>query len=368
MPSHVSPQPIGFPAGRLPLDFASCVPVTDGLLVDNIVGDPYARAVGDTEGSRDVERRVIDLCLDLVGAPRDEQRWGYVTASSSTAIQHGLFLAREAHRRGVLYTSAAAHPAVHVAARMLDLPVVVVPTVEHDVLDYAALTRAADPTRPAIVAATAGTTMCEAVDDVPGIRAALADAGVHQAWVHLDAALSGPMLAMEPRWSAAVRLGAGAADSVSWSGHKFWSTPLVCGLVLARRSDAEACGHDLPYTGTRNRTLACSRPGAPALMLWRALSQYGVPWLAQQAERARGIAEDACTRLTAAGHDAHRHDHAVTVSFPVPSPELTTRWSLATDGTRAHLIVMPGIDEAVVSAFVDELIVDDVSRRLVRTR
>ncbi|MGL5910396.1 MAG: pyridoxal-dependent decarboxylase, partial [Phycicoccus sp.] len=284
---HVLPEPIGFPAGRLPIDFASCIPIADGTLVDNIVGDPYAPAFGDTESSKDVERRVIDLCLDLVGAPRDEQRWGYVTPSSSTAIQHGLYLAREAHRNGVLYTSAAAHPAVHVAARMLDLPVVVVPTVERDVLDQSALTGVADPTRPAIVAATAGTTMCEAVDDVPGIRSALDDAGVHQVWVHLDAALSGPMLAMEPRWSDAVRLGAGGADSVSWSGHKFWSTPLVCGLVLARRSDAEVCAHDLPYTGTRNRTLACSRPGAPALMMWHVLSQYGLPWLAHQAEQAR---------------------------------------------------------------------------------
>lgn len=351
-------QSIGFPIGKLPVDWTSCGPAATRFISN--VGDPYDIRPAGCEDTKLFEQHVIDWCLDLVGAP-SEDRWGWVTSGSSEAIRFGMYLGRRAHPGAALYVSDAAHPCVLVSADMLGMDVVRVPAGLHDEMDYGELAALADPTRPAVVVATVGTTMCEAVDDVRRIRAVLAEAGVAQTWVHVDAALSGVPLALDDRWSDTVRLGPKDADSLSISG-KFLSTPLPCGLVLCRRSDADRVTRAIPYASAiPNPTTSCSRPGLPSLMLWSVIKQLGRHGLAEHAEHARGVAEWAQQCLLRAGIEAHRWPWGMTVTFPRPPDDVVRRWSLATLGDRAHLIAMPGIGVDVIDAFVADLTTSSTS-------
>lgn len=356
-PGIVRATSIGFPIGHLPIDWSSCLPAA-ARFVSN-VGDPYDLTDTGCENTKLFEQHVINWSLDLVDAPHAD-RWGWVTSGSTEAIRHGLYLGRTRYPTAPLYVSAAAHPCVLGAADMLGLDVIVIPTLEHDQLDYDALADLADPTRPALVVATVGTTMCEAVDEVPRIRDVLRSVGVRDVWVHADAALSGVPLALDDRWSWMVRLGdvgdTAAADSVSFSGSKFPSVPVPCGALLCRRSDAQRVQRPITYASVRNPTTACSRPGITPLMLWSVIKQFDRAGLADAAALARATAARTHHQLRHAGIDAHRHPWGMTVTLPDPGDPLAARWSLARAGGRAHFIAMPGIGAEVLDTFTEELI------------
>lgn len=344
---------IGFPAGRLPVDWTSTVPHAFSLI--NNVGDPWGAAADDA-GMAD-ERYVVNWLLDLFGAPAHD-RWGWVTSGSSAAIEYGLHLGRTRYPDAPIYLSAAAHPCVTAAADKLRMRTIVVPVDAHDELDLDALADLTEPGVPAIVLATIGTTMCEAIDDIARIRQTLRRAGAGPVWVHADAALAGVPLALDAQWSWRVRLGQhGAdADSLSLSGHKFLSVPIPCGVLLCRRTDSRHLARPLSYTRSTNPTSACSRPGITPRMLRAVIDQLGREGLARHARTARAVADHAHRSLLAVGVDAHRHPHALTVTFPTPSDELVTRWSLAAPHGRSHLIAMPGIPTDLIDTFISELV------------
>ena len=303
---------------------------------------------------KDLERVVLTTLADWFGAPRDD-RWGVVLDASSRAILHALRLGRSRYPDAVGYLSTAAHPCVVDAMDALGLPAVVVAAAASGEMDYGALAAALDPARPAIVCATAGTTTTEAIDDTSRIRVVAAARGVTRLHVHLDAALAGVPLALSP-WRQCVRLGPRGADSLNVSGHKFLSTPVPCGVLLARRQDAERVSSRLSYVAAGNATGACSRDGHASLQLFHVLRHLGADGLAREAERARGVAAYAVARLRAAGVDARRHPWGFTVAFPEPPPAVGARWSLATDAAGvSHLIAMPGVTVATIDAFVADL-------------
>ena len=80
---------------------------------------------------------------------------------------------------------------------------------------------------PVMVVATAGTTNAGAIDPIAGCREAADAAG---AWLHVDAAWGGGLLA-----SAGLRgllSGIELADSVTIDAHKWFATTMGCGMIL----------------------------------------------------------------------------------------------------------------------------------------
>jgi histidine decarboxylase len=224
----------------------------------------------------------------------------------------------------------------------------------YDALGAAAAARSA---RPAIVAATAGTTMTEAVDIPAAVAAALHQSGIRDRHVHLDAALSGIPLALDDRWRSAVDLGHPAGpDSLCISGHKFLGTPLPCGVVLARRDHLAYIRRTIDYISGPDVTISGSRPGLAALQLWYALRRPGLPGHHARATAARELARYATARLGAIGWDCWRHEHAFTVVLRTPPAPVLARWSLATEGERSHIVCMPGVRRAQIDAFIDDLV------------
>jgi len=347
------PFNIGFP-GATDFDYSALSEFFAVHLLNN-VGDPYVDGAGPNQ-TKAFEREVVSFCADLFRAPPHD-RWGYVTTGGTEGNLYALWLARSLYPDALAYVSDAAHYSIAKALDLLALPYVVVgadDTGEMDAGDLAdQLARHRE--RPALVAATAGTTMSEAVDDVRGIARILDALAVRRRFIHVDAALSGiPLGLLDP----AERPGfdfADGADSVAVSGHKFLGAPFPCGVVVVRASDRDRVARRVGYTGSPDSTVTGSRSGHAALLLWHAIRTYGRDGLRRRAESARELAAYVHRRLLDLGWEAYRHPHAFTVVLRTPPERVARRWVLAEDGERSHIVTMPGVTRESVDAFLADL-------------
>ena len=366
---------IGFPVAR-DVDFGPLQPLHAGLV--NNIGDPETPGRWPSH-THDVELDLVAFFIELFGGTR-RTTWGYVSGGgSSEGVLHGMWLGREHQPAARVYHSSAAHYCVAKAARVLGLDEVsVVAADAAGAMDLDALAQAVRPhrERPALVVATLGTTMTEAVDDLPGIHAVLDNARLPGRHVVVDAALSGPALALDggptaelltPRTgcgsdTSGMGGGPGWADGVCFSTHKSFGTPHVGGVVLARREHVARIARPVDYVASLDATVGGSRSGQTAVELAHALDAIGGPGrhvdrLRARVRAARAVAAHAVTELRAVGWPAWRHPHAWTVVLDVAPPEsVTTRWGLPVSQGRAHLVCAPGVERALVDAFVDDLI------------
>jgi histidine decarboxylase len=257
----------------------------------------------------------------------------------------------------VCYFSDAAHPSIEKNLRLLAMPAVRIRTDRRGEIDYddlhTQIGRRRD--RAAIVVATIGTTMSEAVDDVRRITAILDDLAVRDRFVHADAALAGiPLALLHPDQRPGIDFADGA-DSIAVSGHKFLGSPVPCSVIITRAAHRARIARPVGYTGSPDATTTGSRSGHAPLILWYAITRHGRTGLHHRAQQARALARHAHTRLTQLGWDTYRHPHAFTVVLRTPPQPVLDKWVLATQDGWSHLITMPGITADTVNAFLDDL-------------
>jgi histidine decarboxylase len=341
---------VGYPA-TFDIDYSRLWPFFNRVL--NNIGDPFGGASPYPANTKHLERQVIGWFADQLHAPAGD-RWGYVTSGGTEGNEFGLLLGRERFPDAMAYYSASAHYSVPKLLAKLRMPSVTVQAFPDGRMNprdlYSALRAHRD--RPAVVVATIGTTMTEAVDDVTAVRRILARVPVTRVHVHADAALSGLPLAL---LDAVGRPGfdlADGADSISVSGHKFVGCPFPCGVVVTRASLVRHMA--VPYIGA-DSTLSGSRSGHAPLLLWYALHTLGVEGLRDRARAAGELAAYAVERISAAGWRAWRHPHAFTVVIDNPPRAVRARWRLATHGEVSHLICMPGVHRGQIDALADAL-------------
>ncbi|MFG1954575.1 histidine decarboxylase [Micromonospora sp. NPDC048830] len=338
---------IGFPAA-VDLDQTAVMARLGNRLWNNI-GDPTDPGGG--AHTRALERAVVAWVADILAMPTDD-RWGYVTTGGTEGNLSALHAAHRRHPTARIYYSTAAHYSIPKSVEILGARGVVISARPDGEMDYAHLAAQLRKRRrrPAIVVATAGTTLTEAVDDSARIRAALDENGV-QGHLHIDAALSGIPLALDGR----LRFDdAGGIASIAVSGHKFLGTPTPCGVVLIRDS-MRGHGSHVAYTDTADTTITGSRCGLAAALLWHAIATHGREGHRWRASEARTLAAYAVNQLTAAGWPAWRHPHAFTVVLPTPPEPVRKKWPLATDGGTSHIICMPGVTPGQIDAFVADI-------------
>ncbi|MFY1705264.1 MULTISPECIES: pyridoxal-dependent decarboxylase [Micromonospora] len=343
------PYKVGFPGWSTPMPEA-LLPFFSHEL--NNYGDPDGDPVFPWH-TKDLEREVIDQVAEMFGA-RLDSRWGMVTVGSGEAILYGLWHARQRFPHACVFHSTAAHPSVLRAAALLRMPAVAVPTDGRGELDYAALRSrcARTPGSAAVVVATVGTTLTEAVDDVPRIRAVLADAGVTDQYLHVDAALAGMPIALASGCPPSFGLHNQGGDSLSISGHKFLGTPFPTGLLLARSGPLPTAVPGSTLCGAPDGT-SSSRNGHAALLLWYHLRRHGAGGLRRMALRCQAVAEYAARRLSAAGWPAWRaHRYALTVVFRTPPPAVLDRWPMPAVGEISHIVCTPGVTHERIDRFV----------------
>jgi histidine decarboxylase len=350
--------PIGFPAST-DIDFSLIAPLSPGTL--NNIGDPTVPGL-EHRNVKDLEREVVGILGDWFQAPRHD-RWGCVTTGGTEGNLYGLYLARTYLPDGIVYFAGEAHYSVAKAAHLLGLPAVRVPTRNGGELDYEALAELVNTNRhrSAIVVATVGTTMTEAVDNVAAIKVSLDRVGIpeQRRYIHVDAALTGiPLVLLHGNHPSVNLSEVGHVDSLTISGHKFLATPEPCGVLITRRRHRDRVARSVSYIGGVDATIAGSRSGHTVLQLWWALRSLDRSDHQRRAERARAVAAHTERRLTEAGWVAWRHKHAFTVVIKAPSPAIIQRWALATTGEWSHIVCVPGVTTEVIDRFVEDLMAD----------
>ncbi len=344
---------IGFP-GAVDFDYTELFPFFRYLL--NNVGDPFVDGLGRLH-TKGLERHVVAFFADLFRAPTHD-RWGFVTTGGTDGNQYGLALARSLHPDGIVYYSQAAHYSIGKLVDRLRMSAVMVTAGAGGEMDYRDLRSAlrGRRDRPAIVVATVGTTMTEAVDDVSAIREVLRGLAMRASFIHADAALSGIPLAVTREGGQAPGFDlADGADSIAVSGHKFIGSPFPCGVLLTRRSLRDRISRPVGYIGGVDSTITGSRSGHAPLLLWYAIERLGVAGLRDRAVRSRELATHATARIQELGWPAWRHPHAFTVVLPHAPAALVDRWMLATHEGVSHIVCMPGVTRDQIDAFVAEL-------------
>ncbi|GIJ12167.1 histidine decarboxylase [Micromonospora andamanensis] len=339
---------IGYP-GAVDLDHTAVMTRLSHRLWNNI-GDPSD--TGGVAHTRVLEQAVIAWVAELLGMPVGD-RWGYVTTGGTEGNLSALHAAYRRWPTARIYYSTAAHYSVPKIIDMLGAYKVVVAARPDGEMCYDDLAAQLRKRRrwPAIVVATAGTTMTEAVDDTTRIRAILSEYGM-TGHLHVDAALSGIPLALDGQ----LRLDdAGGIGSIAISGHKFLGVPTPCGVVLIRDSIRTPARPQVAYTAATDTTITGSRCGLAAALLWHAIALHGREGHRWRAAEARSTAAYAVEQIRATGWTAWRWPHAFTVVLPTPPEPVRAKWLLATDGTVSHLICMPGITRGQIDALAADL-------------
>jgi histidine decarboxylase len=342
---------IGFPAA-VDVDWSPLSALLTGGLLNN-VGSP------DDDGTypchtKPMERAVVGAIADLFRAPAGHR--GHVTDGATTGTIWSLYQARTLHPDAIVYHSQSAHYSVPKAAALLRMPTVVVRVDDSGIVDYDDLRRHVGERRDrgAIVVANIGTTMTEAHDDVRLVARILDDA-VAGRWIHADAALSGiPLGLMDPALRPGLDFGDGA-DSIVVSGHKFLGTPRPCAVVITRDIPATTTNAPVPYIDAHDETIAGSRDGHAALMLWWVWHTLGLDGLRHRAERSRALAAYTLNRLETLGWPAFRNTNAFTVVLKAPPCDVVNRWNLPTEDGWSHIICMPGVTQARIDRFIRHL-------------
>ncbi|WET81053.1 histidine decarboxylase [Amycolatopsis sp. QT-25] len=300
------------------------------------------------------EVAVLDFFTALAGG--DPSRvFGYLTSGGTESNIFAVWVARERHPDAVLYASAEAHYSFPKLARLLRMPYVTVRTRSDGTMDNTALVRelARHPGRAAVVAVTIGTTGRGAVDDLPGVRKALAAAQVERGWVHCDAAFGGILAEFGDEaipWNLA-----SGADSVAMSGHKVIGCPVPCGVVLVPEADVTIIRREGVAIGSDDDTITGSRDSLAPALLWYELRGLGRSGLAEQVRQCHRTAAHAQRKLAEIGRNPTRARGGTIVLFDRPSKDFCHRWHLVRDEEHAALVVMPHVTERLVDTLCEEL-------------
>jgi histidine decarboxylase len=348
---HTAALEVGYPVA-FDLDFSDLMPFLRVSL--NNAGDPFMPMTYQLN-SHAFEREVISFFAELTRAPED-QWWGYVTNGSTEGNLYGLYLAREQFPDCIVYFSQDSHYSVSKNLHFLNMRHIMIRSQPNGEIDYDDLRETLRIRRDVapIIFANIGTTMKEARDDVGRIRSILSDLAITHYYIHSDAALCGGYAAyLKPRPSWDFQDG---ADSIAISGHKFYGSPIPCGIVLARRGYVERIGHSVSYIGSKDTTISGSRNGLTPLVLWYAIRALGHEGMRDRIRSALDTAEYAEQRFLDAGINAWRNPNALTVVFPTPHPDVCEKWQLASAGGQSHLICMPQVTRETVDAVLRDMV------------
>lgn len=342
----------------------------------NNLGDAYAQSNYGVN-TQSFEREVIDVFARMWGAPdvapgAESDIWGAVTSCGTEGNLLGILYGREALKAvptiPTLVSSVESHYSVPKAGRMYNMPYVRVPSNDQTgEIDYEALERSArrivhEQNGGVCMVVNVGSTVKGAHDRLDLVLEALDAANVppERRYIHCDAALSGLIL---PVVSEASDYHFGfdrGADSIAVSGHKQLGTPIPCGVVCTRREHMLRWSAGTPaeadYVNTQDSTIAGSRSGFSALVLWYVLETKGLAGLETDARYCMDLAEYLKDELLrkVPGCGATRSAFSTTVVFQRPSAELETKYQLATTENIAHIVCTPSVGKEVVDAFATE--------------
>ena len=317
----------------------------------NNVGDPFSES-DYRLNSHKFETEALCWYADLIHAPKEE--WtGYITAGGTEGNLYGLYLGREMHPDGVFYYSSATHYSVPKSLRLLRVPHLKIPAQENGKINLEELEKGVSQNgnKPAILSANVGTTMMEAIDNIPE---AIEIFNQHKIpyYIHVDAALSGmtlPFIENAPPFDFRTHI-----HSISCSGHKFLGSSIPFGVVITLKENTKRIANSIEYVGCLDTTISGSRNAFAALILWDVIHREGKEGIREKVSRSLEYTEYAISELKKIGIDAWKHPHAITAVFQKPPKSVLKKWFLAVEEEISHIICVRSINNQTINEFVSD--------------
>jgi tyrosine decarboxylase MnfA len=280
-------------------------------------------------GVWEAERRVTAILGELLGEPGAV---GGVVSGGTEANFLALaaavraFRARRPGARPELLAGGSIHFSFEKAAALLGVRLTRARLDARFRVDPADLRRRVGE-RTALIVATAGSSECGAVDDVPALAEVAAHAGVP---LHVDAATGGFLVPFARELGhdlPEIGFGLPGVASITVDPHKYGGAPIPAGALLFRDcalfSRLRSESH---YRGTHDHwTLLGTRPGAGVLAVYAALLSMGREGYLRQAAELLARRDRFVELLRRRGY---------ALAFP---PDLTVVGIDAPDGALAHL-------------------------------
>jgi len=343
----------GYPCNQL-FDYEMLYPLLRHCA--NNVGDPWADS-NFALNTLDFEREVLSQYAHWLHAPKDNF-WGYVTSGGTEGNMHGLYVARELNPQGMVYYSEDTHYSVTKIIHVLGMRSIMIRSLDNGEIDYDDLreTMKLHRDKPPIIFANIGTTMKQAIDSIPKIKAIIKELALSQFYIHSDCAFPGsylPFLDNTPEFDFSA-----GADSLSISGHKFIGSPVPCGMVLAKRDNVQRIGRRIEYIGAMDTTIPGSRSAVAPMILWVAMKRWGAEGFKKLAYECLDVANYAVEKFKQHGVPAWRNEHALTVIFPRPSDKTIKKWALAPERDIVHVITVGHVTRNVVDQLIAEVLED----------
>ena len=343
----------------------------------NNVGNPFKDSVIPFN-THDFERELILRFGKLYAFPPDNT-WGFLSHSGTDSNMHGMYMGRTLlkGRTGVLpkaYFTKEAHYSVQILRDLLGLETVFVETLPNGGMDPNDLRQklADNPSHPALVIATIGTTFKGAIDQVDRIQEALKG---YPSYLHLDAALFGgylPFTAHAGEVSYQSSSIAARYDSIAVSCHKFFGFPSPAGLFITTKSHFDDFNelfsqiHNPEYIHHVPGTITCSRDAVKPAEFYFFSTPSAMAKLAEDAQSM--LRNTAYLMEQMQAHFSYlqptrANDLSNTLFFRKPSDRIVKKYSLATMHLEinhqkqdyAHVVVMPHANRDVLTEFMTDL-------------
>jgi histidine decarboxylase len=361
--------------------------IEPGSLADvyiNNVGWPADKVPIIHFNSRGLEMDVIRIFGKYYRVPDCTMR-GFVTSGGTEGNFTGLWWQRDYLKRlsngarPVLLTSDQTHYSIAKAAQQLDIDTRTVRTLSTGEIDCDELSRvlddiatSGDQLHPVLMGVNAGTTQTGAIDNLPKIHELLVDkvssSGGHFS-IHMDAALLGAVLPIiNPFGEGVDYFNDLGVKTMAISGHKFFGSVTICGLLLTTESFLNDCFRhkdvNVEYlTGLHDITPSGSRNGFSVLSfhnticgLYMHTDCRRLKAIVHQCYRNVDVFVERMTALVGADK-VIRPPHSLQVCFPRPSDAMMVKYTLMP-------ITLPfnSADQTVLLAGVCVLINVDLQR------
>jgi len=347
---------------NLNIDYTSLAPFLNFNI--NNVGDPFIES-NYSINSRTMEQAVLSFFAELFHAD-DKDYWGYVASGGTEANMYGAFIGRETLAKEgcqpIAYYSEDTHYSVQKSLHILNVEQCQVNSNEFgqilvdELIDQI---KKSDPEKhPPLLVINMGTTFKGAYDDLDAIIKALDKEGIHNRYIHIDAALGGlflPFVEQLNRKNVPIFDFRKNIDSIGVSGHKVIGTPFPCAVFMSLKEKIVHQAKHIDYIETLDSTLAGSRNGMAPILLWYNIAVNGKDGFCKMADKMLEMSEYACERLSELGYNAWKNELGLSVIFDRPDKWIIRKWSLSTQGPYAHLFTMPHMNKAKIDRLCHDL-------------
>lgn len=330
----------------------------------NNAGDPWVQGNAKMH-TKEFEREVLEFTANLYGIQHNY--WGYITSGGTEGNLFGTYMGRDFFvskgKQPLFLYAKSSHYSIAKNAHLLHLTSFPIESQVSGEMDYDNLDTTIKQIQKEhtnfglVINLNIGTTMTGAIDSLAQINSVLTKNNIDKknVFIHADAALMGFIY---PFLETKEDLFANGVSSIAISGHKFLGAIHPCGIVLAKKDIHQQAFNDswIPYIGTNDTTISGSRNGFLALNLWYIIQKKQLKGFKEEGKQCLSNAIYLYQKLKDMNYPGtFLFPNQIIVCFKKPCQEIIHKYQLATQGDKAHVVVMQHISKQRIDTFCEEL-------------